>query len=425
MAGSLLTTAANVMLLSVSTLVALLVAELSARLLAGPAPSDAGHHRLLCEYDPLLGWRKIPGAQKRYTTLEYDIEERINSKGLRGPEIAYEKPAGVFRLLVLGDSFTEGYTVEEKDTVTEVLGRSLTARWGRRRVQVVNGGTGGYSTDQELLFFRSEGWKYGPDLVILMVVDNDIWFNAQAQYPRAPKPLFQLREGELVLTNMPVPDRSRDARPAPAPEPQSALVQLKLALSDHLALYRIVRDRVKGTHSLYRAAIGLGLAEAPDEGGGSAIPVPDEWRVLEKVPPAFVQQAWILTEALLLGLRAEVEAAGARLLVVKVPSSVDLYEDRWRALKRKYGIADDAWSPSTVTRRLAEICARNRIELLDLTPAFAAAIEQGLDQPEPLYFALDGHWTASGHRLAGERLSEYLAIPGVPAYVDAPARTGE
>ena len=40
---------------------------------------------------------------------------KFNSRGLRGPERGYEKPAGTFRTLLLGDSFTDGYINLNRD----------------------------------------------------------------------------------------------------------------------------------------------------------------------------------------------------------------------------------------------------------------------------------------------------------------------
>lgn len=399
-------TTGKLALLLCSCVVAVALAEITARVFHGFIPERAGHHKLLCEPDPLLGWRKVAGAVRRHTTSEYDVEERINSKGLRGPELDYEKPAGAFRVLVLGDSFTEGYTVEEDEVFTEVLRERLSGASDRAVIQVVNGGTGGYSTDQELLFFRSEGRKYAPDLVILMVVENDVWFNAQAEYPRAPKPLFELRGDELVLTNTPVPEASEDGA-AMAPRPATRANRLKAAFNERLALYGFVRDGVKNRRWLYSAAIKLGLADAPgDDAGGPEMP--DEWLVFKREPPAAVRHAWKITEALLLALREEVEREGARLLVV-VPPSFDVYPAHWSAIRRKYGLTTEEWSPSMVSTRVAQICARRGIEFLDLTATFREAIADGQDRREPLYFPIDGHWTASGHRLVGETLAAHVA----------------
>lgn len=394
-------------LLLASSALALLLAEVVVRLVAKPSPNQVEHHRLLCEHDPLLGWRKIPNARKRFRTAEYDVEERINSKGLRGHEYPYDKPREVYRILVLGDSFTEGYTVEFEDVFTEVLARRLNGAAGGKRLQVINAGTGGYSTDQELLFLRSEGHKYGADLVILMFVHNDVWYNAQPKYPRAAKPFFELRDGALVLTNTPL----AEARAEPAREvvPASLGRRIRGAIRMRSALYRFARDRVMNTHWLYRAATRAGLADTPED-ASAALAVPDEWEVFRTAPTPAVQAAWTITEALMRALRDDVRAAGGELLVVNVPGSLELYEHRWKAFKAKHGTSDGAWSASEVTERLREVCARNEIELLDLTPTFKTAIQGGRDQREPLFFPIDGHWTANGHRLVGELLAESIGV---------------
>ena len=56
-------------------------------------------------------WQKIP------------VE--INSHGLRGPEVTYEKPTDTFRILNLGDSVTMGWGVRVEDTYGQQLESSL------------------------------------------------------------------------------------------------------------------------------------------------------------------------------------------------------------------------------------------------------------------------------------------------------------
>src|SRR6185295_5457463 len=89
---------------------------------------EALEARLYNEYDPLLGWRKKPGARVTYRRREYTVEVAVNSHGLRDPERGYEAPPGTLRVLALGDSFLEGYTVPLEQTVTQVLERELNGR---------------------------------------------------------------------------------------------------------------------------------------------------------------------------------------------------------------------------------------------------------------------------------------------------------
>jgi hypothetical protein len=98
------------------------------------------------EPDPLLGARLTPGKSGWWTQeeREFVIPIRINSHGLRDVEHEYAKPAGVYRVLVLGDSFIEAMHVPLEATFGRRLESEL-AKTGRR-VEVVSAGVSGYGT---------------------------------------------------------------------------------------------------------------------------------------------------------------------------------------------------------------------------------------------------------------------------------------
>ena len=101
-----------------------------------------------------------------------DVE--INSKKLRDKEYAYEKPAGVTRILMLGDSLTFGWGVEAQDTTSKILERELNANAPNgRRFEVINTGVGNYNTTMEVAYFFEDGRRYDPDIVILNYFIND------------------------------------------------------------------------------------------------------------------------------------------------------------------------------------------------------------------------------------------------------------
>ena len=108
------------------------------------------------QFDAELGWSKPPGARGILRRPEYRVPLAINSLGLRGPEIPLDKPADTLRVLLVGDSFTEGYTVPEEQTLRSRLEVDL-GRVRSRPVQVINGGTAGWGTDQEVLFYERTG----------------------------------------------------------------------------------------------------------------------------------------------------------------------------------------------------------------------------------------------------------------------------
>ena len=99
----------------------------------------------------------------------------INSAGLRDREFPLEKPPGVYRVMMLGDSTTFGWGVRQEDTAAKFLERKLNADLPPRynRVEVMNTGVGNYDTVQEVTYYETIGWKYHPDLVVLVFFIND------------------------------------------------------------------------------------------------------------------------------------------------------------------------------------------------------------------------------------------------------------
>ena len=90
---------------------------------------------------------------------------RINSTGQRGPELEGRQPRKR-RLLFLGDSFTMASQTREEDTFTARIDSLLNATTGVP-VEVINSGVEGYSTYQELAYYRYYGRVFQPDIVVL------------------------------------------------------------------------------------------------------------------------------------------------------------------------------------------------------------------------------------------------------------------
>lgn len=105
------------------------------------------------------------------------IPVEINSQGLRGPEIGYEKPAGTFRILNLGDSVAMGWGVREEETYGRQLEMLLNEQSANgERVEVINAGVPGWNPLNELAYLQAVGIRYQPDVILLdMTIVNDIY----------------------------------------------------------------------------------------------------------------------------------------------------------------------------------------------------------------------------------------------------------
>jgi hypothetical protein len=96
----------------------------------------------------------------------------VNARGYRDLPRAIPKPAGVRRVLSLGDSFAWGASVEFEDAYPQRLERALRRR-RKEAWEVVNLAMPGMATIDHGAQLASEGEAYGPDVVLLGYVLND------------------------------------------------------------------------------------------------------------------------------------------------------------------------------------------------------------------------------------------------------------
>lgn len=125
------------------------------------------------EPDPLCGYRMRPETDFVFANSFRGYAARVhtNSHGLRDDEFPVAKPAGEFRVLLIGDSFTAGLEVDRRETF-EAVCESQLARHGP--VQVINAGVRGYNLDNIRGFLENEGIHYEPDVVVYLFVENDL-----------------------------------------------------------------------------------------------------------------------------------------------------------------------------------------------------------------------------------------------------------
>ncbi|MCA9178542.1 MAG: SGNH/GDSL hydrolase family protein [Planctomycetales bacterium] len=192
-----------------------------------PDHEVSGHQYL---YDSALGWRNIPG----YNASTRGRELKINARGLRDRDYDLEKPVGHGRLLVLGDSFTWGYGVDNRAIYTEVLEERLQDRqppW-----EVINCGVSGWGTDQQYLFLKAEGFRYQPDVVLVaLFLINDPHENTSSHVYGMHKPVFL--NTQLELGNTPVP------KPGEPVVVRSSVEPVAMTTSILAAMERECRDR--------------------------------------------------------------------------------------------------------------------------------------------------------------------------------------
>jgi lysophospholipase L1-like esterase len=402
----------NFSLLFVTVVFLSLIGEVTLRILTD-GPSDSawvGNSKKFYEYDPLLGWRNIPNTDSIRTIRSQGnnkIHYQINSRGIRGPEYSYEKAGNEYRIFLLGDSYTEGYVVEFDSLFSEIMKAKLNKNKNDIYFQTINSGTSGWSTDQELLFFQNEGKKYRPDLTILFFYQNDLAYNNQPKdFGMFYKPLFKEINGELVLTNVPVPKPDKLVINNQLSDDEiSVFKKLKLWLHKKSYLYAATKERINNTYFFNDLAIKLHLKERPTRADEL---LPREFSAWKKEYNKSVQESWHITESMLVKLKEETDLVGSRLLVVLVPHEASVYPEMWDRIKNNYGFSDEHWNINQVSFELGAICKRNGIDLLDPTGLFRTKAEELRKETKRLYDPLNEHWNDEGNKFIGELLADYV-----------------
>jgi hypothetical protein len=326
--------------------------------------------------DSAISHRFIPGAKGRYKTTEFDVEYSINSLGLRDREITIAKPAGVSRLLMLGDSFTEGDGVSAEQDFSSQLQRSLDTAITSQRWQVINAGVGSYSPLLEYLYLTREGLRLAPDLVVLNFdlsdVYDDINYTRLARFDARGFPIGVRSEPEQLASN----------------RVEGALIGFKDFCKEHFRLYNFTRLRIN--RFLEGARRNMNVS------GDVRF---DKYAFLR---PGYVPRAddWQLSFKYLLMIRDTLRARGIDFWVTTYPYGLQVGPKEWDTGRQFWGFRPDTVYSTQPQATLESFCRKNQIPVINLCADFAAAHAS----ISPLYIDYNGHWEPAGHTVVAQRL---------------------
>ena len=227
-------------------------------------------------FSPIYGWEPRPGLSvviggKRVT---------VNRLGYRGREYPAVKPNGRTRVVMLGDSITFGFRLDDEETFSSLLDGG--------ELEVVNLAVEGYGTGQELLKLQREGLRFHPDVVVINVcLENDAldnWLPGNRFHVGYPQPYFRIEGGQLVLHDE----------------------QLRLGWRERLATWLREHSRLFDTFVVGRVAPRVGAPQP-------------HWRRIEKQARADRNSAEELLLRLVQSIETTAREAGARVVVALHP----------------------------------------------------------------------------------------------------------
>ena len=152
--------------------------------------------------DPVTGWAHIPNLKKTFfnSSVGFNAYVTINEYGLRNNANEFNNELqNAPVILILGDSITAAFEVDDNQTYTAQLEKILFE--SNCKYRVYNAGVRGYGTDQSYWNLLRLSKILKPDITIYMFTYNDILNNRTIKRLRRRfgKPAYGLKDGSLEL----------------------------------------------------------------------------------------------------------------------------------------------------------------------------------------------------------------------------------
>jgi len=353
--------------LAFGILTSLLVLELLARWLV---PNPNMQVRGLYVEDS-AGLRLRPGWQGRIRGMEFDVQVAIGPDGLRAvPDPTHWNGRTI---LALGDSFAFGCWSSAERTWLAGLARATGAK-------VVSAGQPNAGTEVAANWLCGPGAARPADLILLAVYPGNDFYDSLLG-PDA----FTLDSGLLVMKPQAAERWDGYDGLAGRPEKRATVRQAsrrpwprRLLARSHA--WQVFRSMLVQTSKTLHPSL------------------PQAW-FLRRYPPE-MRQALEVTTRHLDRVLAETTRRRLPLVLVVIPSSLEVDDEEWRAWLEHTGFSEALFDRSRPRRFMLEWARSRGVDALDLLPV--------LRGPQRVYYRTDFHWNDLGHARAGEKTARFL-----------------
>jgi hypothetical protein len=348
--------------------------------------------------DQYVHHKMKPNTFFRFKTEDFDYIQRVNNIGLRGRDIDLGKKDNVFRILMLGDSFTMGKGVQDDETFSVVLQKSLEAQKVKvkgKTVQVVNAGVNSYAPILSFLQLKTQLRAARADLVALNLDMSDliqeVAYRGAAIY--GPNGEISGVSGENPWTWRSVldaPPPKEDKRSGVRPPVGTVIrrwINRRLYISRLVLLYL---DR------LFKESAQITIDNAV------TLRNPELLKHTLATDESSRKEQWENVFDSILNIKRYCDAHGIDFLLTVYPWGHQVNEKEWVPGRSGF-IPDGSVISDRSIQTIEDFAAVNKVEVLNVFPAF-----RGHNGGPALYFSYDMHWTPEGHKLMAKELEQFL-----------------
>ena len=359
--------------------------------------------------------------------IEFRYRFATNSMGLRYRELPREKPAGAYRVVVLGDSYTEGLGVEAAERFTNRLEQRFTG--AGETMAFINGGLSGTAPVYYARLLKHVGLQYSPDAILVCIFANDVGNTSEDFAASSIDPPARPRSGAKGLVGRVWPR-----------------IYTVLALLKEQYNYRKRTQTSDFVNAVTVRAQQQGITDARIDAWIDSLPkqvvdainanrfgfgvlaygllYPEFWSDSIDLGTPRSERKW---QNLLRSLEAIVSLAEPRkieIAMVFLPAHFQYDPTTHRSdniAVRTGTIVRRHWlsGQSEVELRLQRWAEQRSIPFHSVTNAFRAATASGAR----LDYELDGHWTPDGHAVAAQAIELWLTTEDVFTGIGPPRAT--
>lgn len=330
--------------------------------------------------DELLHHKLEPNCSGKIKTKDYTIGIKTNSFGFRDTEPVIPKPEGFYRILILGDSFAEGWGVEVEnrfDMIARKLLSSLEFPETEKipPVEIVNTGVRSHSPILHLEYLRNEGLSLNPDMVILLFDMSDLhddYYYGGWERHRKIKNELNLEAGEYI-------DEWPQSRRLPT------ITVLRRSALFSVIYNEVMRRRLNSHKILDTRNLSTDI---------SLFAKAEEWKDFDKV--------WNLNLANLFLIHDYLASRGIKFAVAVVPRGMYVGSSEWDAGRGVLGIERGVVHKTTPLNIIKGALESRGVVTIDLLKPLRESAKK------PLYHNFDGHWTVFGNQVVGEVFANFI-----------------
>lgn len=367
--------------------------------------------------DEALHHKFIPNSKCVSKTPEWNVTYEINNLGLRDDKLEPEK-ADTYRILVLGDSFVEGYGVESKDRFTDLLEKKLNDTYPFN-IEVINAGVSSYSPVLELEFLKMNFEKVNPDLILVALDLTDFKdeigyynflnekssgnFTKESKVERVEdnKNLDNKSTGEYVKAVGLINTKQEDIQKYKAQsrwqinESISPTMRIKM-LFRKSKLYVLITNEIK--HLMNKPYLSYGsppLIEGDVETDLFAV-------VRENIDPTVYGSLWILPKKSFSDIALFAREKGSSVAFFTYPHGMQVDGKQWsrgrltRGFRRGFVYSSRSLDDFVLFGRELDV------------PSVSLLSDFVKNKGEVMYLKYDGHFNKLGHMVAAEGLFNFL-----------------